>query len=369
MNMLSETIKKIKDLDIDSKEKANERLNNLIMPKRALGKIMDLAEDIAGIYKTNHPKITNCSTVIFAADHGIAQEKISLYPQEVTTQLVKSYINELAGVNAMSMAVDAPVYVVDVGVNSNISHLSRSKIDTLIPKVFYDKKISMGTLSFIQGPAMSRKQAIKSIEIGIEMADLLTNKYDLIAAGEMGIGNTTSSAIIVSILGRVSPREATGRGTGLNDKDLERKILNIEKAIEVNQPDKDDAIDILAKVGGYEIGAMCGFYLGCAANNQPVVLDGFNSSAAALIACKLAPKVNEYMIASHLSKEKAHILALNILGKKPYFDYNLRLGEATGAVFMFPLLKAAANLLNKMATFEEAAVAVNQLDSYFINKD
>lgn len=282
-----------------------------------------------------------------AADHGVVTEGVSAFPQEVTQQMVMNFVQGGAAINVLSRHSGADVVLVDVGVATPIHH---------------EKVISMnvrtGTANMAKGSAMTREEAIKAVEVGIKVAeDLIANGYDLLATGEMGIGNTTaSSAIIAAFLG-VTAREVTGRGTGLNSQGVSHKEEIIDQALAVNKPNATDPLDVLAKVGGLEIAALAGLILGAAAHRVPVVIDGFISSAAALTASKLSSESLNYIIASHSSAEMAHRKLLQYLKLKPILELEMRLGEGTGAVLAFHLIEAALKILKEMATFESAGVS------------
>lgn len=350
MNLLESTIQKITSQDAAARERARARLDQLIMPHWALGRLMDLACDLAGITGSLKPQVARKTIVTMAGDHGVVAEGISAYPQEVTPQMVHGIVAGGAGVNALSRQAGASVVVVDMGVAGDLSDLAASG------KII-SKRIAAGTRNMMIGPAMSRDEAIRALEAGIGIAVELGPNVDVFGTGDMGIGNTTPSSAIVSVLSGSSVAEVTGRGTGINDSQMEHKIRVIEKSIQVNQPDKNDGLDILSKVGGFEIGGIAGLILGAASLKKPVVVDGFISTAGALIAHSLAPASAQYMIAAHRSVEQGHRTALEILGKKPMIDLDLRLGEGTGAALVMNFVEAAVRILTEIATFEEAAVS------------
>lgn len=350
MNILESTIQKITGQDDNIRKQAKSRLDQLIMPHWALGRLLDLAEDLAGITGSLKPPIQRKTIVTMAGDHGVVAEGVSAYPQEVTPQMVHGIVAGVAGVNALSRQAGASVVVVDMGVAGDLSDFAASG------KII-SKKIAAGTKNMAKGPAMSREEAILSLEAGIDIAIQLGSSVDVFGTGDMGIGNTTPSSAIVSVLSGCPVADVTGRGTGVNDSQLEQKICVIEKCIEVNQPDKNDGLDILAKVGGFEIGGIAGLILGAASLKKPVVVDGFISTAGALIAHSLAPASAQYMIAAHRSVEKGHRVALDILGKQPLIDLDLRLGEGTGAALVMNFVEAAVRILTEVATFEEASVS------------
>jgi nicotinate-nucleotide--dimethylbenzimidazole phosphoribosyltransferase len=350
MNLLDSTIKQIVPHDADSRERAHVRLEQLTMPYWALGRLMDLAEELAGMTGSIKPPVNRKTVVTMAGDHGITAAGVSKYPQEVTVQMIYNFINGGAGINALARLVGANVVVVDMGVVGDLSELVKAG------KII-SKRVGAGTKNMVTGPAMSRDEAIRAMEGGIEVAQELGSSTDIFGTGDMGIGNTSPSAAIINIFSGVSVSEIAGRGTGIDDKQLLHKITMIEKAIETNKPDPSDPIDVLAKVGGFEIGGIAGLILGAASMKKPILVDGFISTAGALIAAHLAPLSREYMIASHRSMEKGHQIALDCLGKKPLLDLDLRLGEGTGAVLSMNLVEAAVRILTEVATFEEAAVS------------
>jgi nicotinate-nucleotide--dimethylbenzimidazole phosphoribosyltransferase len=284
-----------------------------------------------------------------AGDHGVVEEGVSAFPQEVTPQMVANFIAGGAAINVLAGVAGARVMVVDMGICSDLDPSYAEKM--LFCKVGY------GTRNMAKGPAMSREQAVKSLETGIEIAGRLIGEgVELLATGDMGIGNTTPSSAILAAISGCSVREVTGRGTGINDDGLENKIRVIEKALNINRPDPNDAVDVLAKVGGFEIGGIAGLILGAAYHKVPVIVDGFISSAGALLAKTLAPASLDYMISGHQSLEYGHRLMLEELGLKPLLNLNLRLGEGTGAVLAMNLVESAAQVIGKMLTFEDAGV-------------
>lgn len=350
MNLLELTIKKITPQDADARALAKARLEQLTMPYWALGRLMDLAEDLAGITGSIRPPVGRKTVVTMAGDHGITAAGVSKYPQEVTVQMIYNFINGGAGINALARLVGARVVIVDMGVAGDLSELGKAG------KII-SKRTGPGTKNMLTGPAMSRDEAIRSIEGGIEVAMELASSTDIFGTGDMGIGNTSPSAAIINVFSNVPVSKIAGRGTGIDDGQLAHKVAIIEKAIKVNNPDPSDALDVLAKVGGFEIGGIAGLIMGAASMKKPVLVDGFISTAGALIAAHLAPVTREYMIASHRSMEKGHKIALDCLGKTPLLDLDLRLGEGTGAALAMNLVEAAVRILTEVATFEEAAVS------------
>jgi nicotinate-nucleotide--dimethylbenzimidazole phosphoribosyltransferase len=345
---MEQTLNQINPLDQIAMNKAQQRLDNLTKPFGALGVLEEIAKQLAGITGNALPKITNKAVVVMAGDHGVVEEGVSACPKEVTYQMVENFINGGAGINVLARHENVRVVVVDIGVEVDIDN----------PKVI-SKKVKRGTDNMAKGPAMSRAEAVKAIEVGIEVATELINQgVNLLATGEMGIGNTTPSSAILAAFGGFAPEEVTGRGTGISDETLNRKIKVIAKALELNKPNQKDALDVLAKVGGLEIAGLVGVIIGAAANRVPVVIDGFISSAAALVASRLKPEILSYIIASHASMEAGHKLMLEVLGLKPALHLEMRLGEGTGAVLGMGVVEAASKIINEMATFAEAGVAV-----------
>jgi nicotinate-nucleotide--dimethylbenzimidazole phosphoribosyltransferase len=348
MQIIKNTINMIKPVDNLSREKARERLNNLTMPHWALGRIMDLAVDLAGMTRSVNPPLKRKVFVVMAGDHGVTQAGVSKYPAEVTVQMVHNIAAGGAGINALSGG--ARILLVDMGVNGEFDSLVKQG------KVI-SHKIAPGTANMTEGPAMTREQAEQSLEAGIQIANALAKTTDVFATGDMGIGNTTPSSAILAVLSGCPVADAVGPGTGLNPEQVAAKAAVIEKAIAVNQPDKSDPLDVLAKVGGFEIGGLAGVILRAAALGKPVVIDGFISGAACLIAAGLNSKIKDYAIPSHQSAEPGHQAMMRHLGMRPFLNLGFRLGEGTGAAMMMPLLDAAKNVLTDVATFQEASVS------------
>ena len=350
MSLLQQTIDAIRPQDHDARAKAKARLDQLIIPHWALGRLMDLAMDLAGMSGSMHPVVTRKTIVTMAGDHGVAAEGVSKYPQEVTPQMVGGFVAGKAGINALGRLVGARVVVVDMGVAADLSEMAKSgKI--------VDKKVAMGTANMAKGPAMTREQAQRSVEAGIEVANDLAASTDVFGTGDMGIANTTPSTAILAVLTGTPVPDITGRGTGIDDQMFTHKIAVVQRAIQINQPNATDPLDVLAKVGGFEIGGIAGLVLGAAKLRKPVVIDGFISTAGAMIACALAPNARDYIVAAHRSVEQGHRLMHTQMGKHPLLDLNLRLGEGTGAALAMNLVEAAVRILTEIATFEEASVS------------
>lgn len=350
MKLLDQTLKTIKPQDPADRARARARLERLIMPPWALGRLLDLALDLAGMTGTLQPAVGRKTIVTLAADHGVTAEGVSKFPREVTTQMVRNFVQGGAGVTILAGLAGAKVVVVDMGVAGDLGDLAASGR-------ILSKRIAPGTRNLAQEPAMSREEAARSLEAGIEITRDLDGETDVFGTGDMGIGNTTPSAAIAAVLTGQTPERVTGRGTGIDDAMLAHKISVIRRALEANRPDPRDGLDVLAKIGGFEIGGIAGVILGAAARRKPVVVDGFISTAGALIAQSLCPASADYMIAAHRSVEPGHAAMQRQLGKEPLLDLNLRLGEGTGAALAMNLVEAAARILTDMATFEEASVS------------
>jgi nicotinate-nucleotide--dimethylbenzimidazole phosphoribosyltransferase len=350
MSVLQATLSAIVPQDAAVRAKAHSRLEALTMPYWALGRLLDLAEDLAGITRSLRPPIARKAIFTMAGDHGVDAEGVSKYPREVTPQMVANFVAGGAGINALARQAGATVIVVDMGVAADLSELaSTGKI--------ISRRIGPGTRNMAEGPAMSRDEAIRAIEAGIDIARKASADVDVFGTGDMGIGNTTPSSAIVAAFSGAPVAEVTGHGTGIDAEQFTRKIGVIEKSLRINRPDPKDGLDVLAKVGGFEIGGIAGLILGAAALKKPVVVDGFISTAGALIAHSLCPTAAQYMIAAHRSVEKGHRIALEILGKQPLIDLDLRLGEGTGAALAMNFLEAAVRVLTEVATFDEAMVS------------
>lgn len=348
MNLLDATCKAITPRNRDWEEKAKARLEQLTMPHWALGRLMDLSIELAGMSGTLTPSLGRRTIVTFAADHGVTAEGVSAYPAEVTLQMVHNIVSGGAGINALARTANAQVHVVDMGVSEPVNVSVAN---------FSAKRIGPGTANMAQGPAMSREDALRSIEAGIEVAQSLDDTTDIFGTGDMGIGNTTASTAIAAILTGRDVASLAGAGTGLDEDGIAHKVKVVNTALAINQPNPADPVDVLAKVGGFEIGGLCGLILGAAALRKPVIIDGFISTAGALLAHTLNPASTEFMVAAHRSSEPGHTAMLETLGKTPLLDLDLRLGEGTGAALALGLIDASAALLSQVRTFEEAAVS------------
>ncbi len=345
---LEELIERIQPLDQAAMNAARARQDTLTKPRGSLGRLEEISIQVAGITANLMPRLRNKVVVVMAGDHGVVQEGVSAYPQEVTPQMVLNFLHGGAAINVFACQAGARVMVVDMGVACDLPP------DTGLTV----RKIGHGTANLAKGPAMTRAQAIESIMAGAEIVEKeIAQGMDMLATGDMGIGNTTPSAAIAAALSGKSAERIAGRGTGVDDAGLQRKISAIQRGLEVNQPDASDGLDVLSKVGGFEIGGLAGAILAAAANRKPVVIDGFISTAAAMIAVSLAPAARDYLMAAHASEERGHHIMLDWLGLRPLLDLNLRLGEGTGAVLAMNLVDAACRALTEMATFDEAGVS------------
>jgi len=345
---LARTLEAIRPLDNGAMKAARLRQDTLTKPQGSLGRLEELAIKIAGIKGEPLPKLEHKAIVTMAADHGVVAEGVSAYPQEVTRQMVYNFLNGGAGINVLARHIGARVIVVDMGVVSGFE-----PCPGLICRM-----IDFGTGNIAKGPAMTRQQAVEAISAGVEIIKVEVAKgLDIVGTGDMGIGNTTASSAICAAITGEPVEKVTGRGTGVDDKQLAHKIRVIRQALAVNQPDPKDPLDVLAKVGGFEIGGLAGVILGAATYRIPIVLDGFISGAAALIATGLSPLAKDYLIAAHNSTEAGHRISLEYLELAPLLDLQMRLGEGTGAALGIFLAEAAVKILSQMATFDEARVS------------
>jgi nicotinate-nucleotide--dimethylbenzimidazole phosphoribosyltransferase len=348
MKLLQETIEKITPLDSKFMEKARQRQNILTKPLGSLGRLEDLSIQLAGIQGKTIAVLNHKAIFTFAADHHVVfEENIASAPMAITAQQVGNFIRGGGAVNALAAHCGARVVIIDMGVATPYENDEKVKY----------KFVGSGASNISRGPAMSRHNAVKSLEGGIEsVLEELENGLDIMGIGEMGIGNTTASSAIYSLYTGLSPENITGPGAGIEDALILKKIEVIKRALEINNPDKNDAIDVLSKIGGFEIGGMAGAMLAGAAYHIPVVVDGFISTAAACLARSLNPLVDEYLIFSHHSAETGYAHISNYVGHKPLLDLGLRLGEGTGAALGISLAEAAVRTLRDMSTFDESGV-------------
>lgn len=346
MNRIDDISATIKPLDNEAMQQAHARQQQLTKPPGSLGRLEELAIQIAGMTGRPLPTAERKAVIVMAADHGVTIEGVSAYPSVVTAQMVLNFLQGGAAINVLAKLAGARVVVVDIGVASDLQHP-----DLLI------RKVAPGTANIATGPAMTQAQAINAVQVGIDIFQAQFHQgLDLVATGDMGIGNTTASSAITAVLIGVPVSEVTGRGTGISDEQLVHKIAIIEQAIARNKPDPTDPLAVLASVGGLEIAGLVGVILASASHRIPVVIDGFISGAAALVAVKLCPGVRDYLIAAHKSVERGHRLILDYLGLTSLLDLGLRLGEGTGAVLAMSIIEAALHTHTEMATFAEAGV-------------
>lgn len=346
MELIQKTIEEIKPLDENARIKAKEYLDSLIKPIGSLGKLEELAIQIAGITgKVNNTFERKC-TIVMAADNGIHEEGVSACPQNITAMQTENFTKGICGINVLSKHAGAEVAIVDIGVNGELN-----------AEGIINRKLCHGTKNMAKEPAMTREQAIKAIEVGIEIATDLVNKgCRLLGTGEMGICNTSTSSAVLMILTGISAEMAVGKGAGLTASDFENKKRVIERAISINKPNKDDVIDVIAKVGGLDIAGIVGCYLAAARLRVPIVIDGFISMVAALAAYRINPLAREYMIPSHCSDEPGYKQASQALGLEPILNLNMRLGEGTGCPLAFNIIEASQAIVANMATFEQATL-------------
>ncbi len=339
----------IPPIDNAAAQQAGIRQNNLTKPPGSLGRLEKISIQLAGMKADPLPGVSRKAVIVMAADHGVALEGISAFPAEVTPQMVLNFLHGGAAINVLARQAGADVIVVDIGVAADF--------DPSLPGLLH-RKVARGTQNMMKGPAMTRAEAEKAIAEGMAvLSSVADNGIDLIATGDMGIGNTTPSSAIVAVMTGLPVAKVTGHGTGIDSAGLAHKIQVIEKAIALNRPEPNDALDVLCKVGGLEIAGLAGVIIAAASCRIPVVVDGFISTAAAMIAEGLVPDVRHYMFASHQSVEIGHQAMHKYLGLNPLINMNLRLGEGTGAVLAFHLIEAASRILREMATFAEAGVS------------
>ena len=347
-DQLAQTIARIQPLDRAAMDAAEARQLQLTKPPRALGRLETISIQLAGISGKPRPRLEHKVVAVMAADHGVVAQGVSAFPAEVTPAMVMNFAAGGAAINVLSRQVGARVVATDVGVNADLGGAAGVR----------HRKVRKGTADMTAGPAMSRAEALQAIGVGLELVDEeLRAGLDIIATGDMGIGNTTASSAVIAALTGLPVAKVTGRGTGITLEALAAKVAVIEKALAVNEPDPADPVDVLAKVGGLEIAALTGVVLGAAANRVPVVMDGFISAAAVLAAVRLCHEAVDYILPSHVSIEIGHQAVLDELGLVALFDLEMRLGEGTGAALAMGIIEASARILDEMATFESAGVA------------
>ncbi len=355
MEMLEKVVNEVKAVDDTVIQEAKSRHNAMAIPRGSLGRLHELSTKVVGVAGSLDYRIHHKVVAVMAGDHGVAQEGVSLFPQEVTQQMVHNFLRGKASISVLARHVGARVVVVDMGVNGEIEASEGNK--GAGADRFVDKKVGKGTANICRGPAMTGDEAIRSICGGIEVFEEEWEKgVHLIGTGDMGIANTTPSAAVVAAAIGGHPAEIVGYGTGIDERTRRTKVEVVERALEVNKPRREDAVDMLTKVGGYEIGGLMGWILAACSHGVPVVIDGFISTGAALLAVTLAPRVKDYLIAGHRSQEKGHSLALDFLGLDPVIDLEMRLGEGTGAALAIGIVEASLKLFHEVASFGEARV-------------
>ncbi|WP_315122102.1 nicotinate-nucleotide--dimethylbenzimidazole phosphoribosyltransferase [uncultured Clostridium sp.] len=346
MELLEKTLSSITEADKGAIKKAWERMDDLTKPIGSLGRLEEIAVKISGITGEVKNKIHKKNTIIMCADNGVWEEGVSACPQELTATITDNYTKGVTGIGVLSKNVNADICVVDIGVNADFNN----------PRII-NRKIAYGTKNMAKGPAMSREEAIKAIEVGIEITDdLIKDGYDLLGTGEAGMCNTATSAAVISALGEIDSDLIVGKGSGLTEEGFLNKKNVIKRAIEINKPDVSDPIDVLSKVGGFDIAGLCGCFLSAAKNRVPIVIDGVISCAAALCAYRLNPNVKDYIFPSHMSAEAGAKYVMGEIGLKPCLDMEMRLGEGTGCPLQFSVIEAALAIMNDMVTLAEASI-------------
>jgi nicotinate-nucleotide--dimethylbenzimidazole phosphoribosyltransferase len=346
MNLLKKTLEEINPLYNDTMEKAWEKLDNLTKPIGSLGRLEEVAVQMAGITGKVNNTINKKNIVIMCADNGVIEEGYSSNPQCVTEIVTNNFTRDITGVYVLAKLVNSEMTIVDIGVNADFNN-----------KKIIDRKIAYGTKNIAKGPAMGKEELIKAIEVGIEIVDNLSREnVDLLGTGEMGVGNTTTSSAILTVLSGLDIELTVGKGAGLTEDQFKKKKIVIERAIEINFPDKEDVLDVMMKVGGFDIAGLCGCFLGAAKNRIPIVIDGFIASTAALCAYRLCNYTRDFMIPSHLSKEPGARYIMEELALEPYLNLDMRLGEGSGCPLAFNVVEAAVTIMNKMGTFEDALI-------------
>lgn len=347
IEQIQERLALVQPLDKEAMQQAAQHQQQLTKPAGSLGRLEEIAIRLAGIQGTSLPHIQQKSVIVMAGDHGVTREGVSAYPAEVTPQMVLNFLAGGAAINALARQAQAEVVIVDIGVAAPLTH----------PQLI-SRKVALGSANMAERPALTREQLFEAIQVGFEVLDATAEKgCHLIAIGEMGIGNTTAASAISAALLRQPVDALTGHGTGINTEQRQHKVRVLERALELNQPDPNDALDVLTKVGGLEIAGLTGVIIAAAARRIPVLIDGFISGSAALAACALNPAIRNYLFAGHTSVEPGHRLILEHLQLQPLLNLNMRLGEGTGAVLAMHILEAALHTHNEMATFAQAGVS------------
>lgn len=346
MKLLKETLDIIVPGNYEAEKEAMNRIDNLAKPIGSLGTLESIAAKMAGITGKGNNRINKRSIIVMCADNGVVDEGVSACPKNLTAILTENLTRNSTGVTILSEFTGTDITTVDIGVDAIFNN-----------PLIIDKKIAMGTRNMAKGPAMSYEQAVSAIEAGIEIVDELCAKgYDIFGTGEMGIGNTTTSAAVLSVLSGLSPDLTAGKGAGLTIEQYENKKRVIKMAISLNAPNSNDPVDVISKVGGFDIAGMCGCFLGAAKNKKPIVIDGYISSAAALCAVRLNKHVKDYLFPSHLSDEPGAAYMMKEIGLEPMLNLHMRLGEGSGCPLAFQIIDSALYVMEKMPTFSEAAI-------------
>lgn len=348
MSLLEKTLESIVPVDRALAGAAGERLLSLTKPPGSLGRLEEFARRVVEITGTSEPEIRVKKIFTFAGDHGVADEGVSAFPKEVTPQMVLNFLEGGAGINVLARHAGVDVVVVDIGVDYDFKDSSKGLVA---------KKVMRGTRNIRKGPAMSRDEAVACMEVGIGLSEEHAQPGAIFGTGDMGIANTTPSSAMIAAFSGLPVEEVTGKGTGIDDTIFRHKVEVIEDALRINRPDPTDPLDVLSKVGGTEIAGIAGLVIGAASKRIPVVIDGFISTAGALVACELEPKIKDYLFASHNSVERGHGAMLERMELKPFLDLGLRLGEGTGAALGISLVEAGVRIYNEMATFKDAGVS------------
>ena len=346
MEKIVEVLSRIKPVNEAFYKMAQEKLDNLTKPRRSLGKLEDFAKRYAGIKEDLNPKIENKVIYTLACDHGVYEEGVSPYPREVTAQMVYNFLRGGAAINVLARHVGAKIRVVDMGVDHEFPPAEGLII----------RKVARGTRNIAVGPAMTKEEALTAMTIGIRLVEE-SEDMDVVGLGDMGIANTTPSSAIFAAISGEPVHRVTGRGTGINDLMLKKKIEVIQRAIEINRPVRGDPLDVLSKLGGFEIAGITGMIIGASSRRIPVVIDGFISTAGTMVAAQMNPTIKDYLFASHCSAETGHSLMLQRMGLEPILNLSMRLGEGTGAALGISIIEAGVRIMREMATFEEAGVS------------
>lgn len=352
MKKLNDIINRIENVNNKAIRQANKRITSLAKPLKSLGKLEEMAVKLSGITGKVKNEINKKIVIIMCSDNGVVEEGVASAPQSVTLSQTINFTKGLTGVAVLAKANNAELMVVDVGINCDFTH----------PNVI-NKKIRKSTDNIAKGPAMSYEEAVQGILIGVDAVKKAKDEgYEILGVGEMGIGNTSTSSAVLSALTGVSVEEVVGRGAGITNEAFIKKISVVKQALKINKPNKKDPIDVVSKVGGFDIAAMAGVFLGAAYYKIPVVIDGFISIVAALIALRLNDKVRDYMFTSHVSKEVGYNVAIKELELSPILNLDMGLGEGSGCPLAFSIMNSACAVMNNMATFEEAEINDEYLD-------